>query len=452
MRLAVIGASVMLFALTGQGAQPPAREVARPAGLTLSDVSWRTAEDRLRPDTVVVLPIGAAAIQHGPHLPLGTDARLTDYLTRRLVDELDVVVAPPFAYHHAPAFAEYPGSTSLSSATARDAIADVARSIARHGPRRFYALNPSRLPMPALDEAVKVLAREGLLLRPTDAHGRLEPTVKTLQRQPIGLHADEIETSMLLYIDSTLVEMSRATRELAPESSPFQLSRRDGGRGTYSATGVWGDATLATREKGRILVEALYRAVRGEIDDLRRSPPPVATEAPAQTMSRPSPGARGGAGSRSTECLPGDERIIRSVGPAFAVAWIKQDPLRISQFWMPEGDMVHPDGFIEGSALRILENRTALFMRPEYKNSRHSLTIGSIRCIAPDIAIADGKWELRNVTDSAGQTIPPSEGLCTLVLRRRVSGGWGIEAWRYSSPPQISEPTLLQRPGFLRRR
>jgi creatinine amidohydrolase len=450
MRLGVIGASVLLVAMADQRAQRPTGPASPTAGVRLQDVSWRVAEDRLKPDTVVVVPVGAAAVQHGLHLPLDTDRRIAEYLTRRIAAELDAVVAPPLSYHHAPSFVEYPGSTSLSLNTARDLTADVARSLARHGPRRFYALNTSRLPVPALDEAVKVLAREGILLRYTDARGRLEPTARTLQRQPLGAHADEIETSMMLYIDPSAVDMSRASRELSPESSPFLLSRRDGMRTTYSPSGTWGDATAATRDKGAAVVEALFRAIRGDIDDLRRTPPPVPAEASAPAGIRAETGPRPGLGRRSDECLPGDERTIRAIGPAFAVAWIKQDPLLISQFWAAEGDMVHPDGFIEGSALRILENRTALFMRPEYKNSRHSLTIGAIRCIAPDIAIADAKWELRNVTDAAGTTIPPSEGLCTLVLKR-ATGRWAIEAWRYSMTPQNAQPTLLQRPGFLKR-
>jgi creatinine amidohydrolase len=444
-----IGLGMMVLAAAGQALQPPER--ARSAGVHLEEMTWRAAEDRLKGDTVVVIPIAAGAVQHGLHLPMDTHRRLASYLTRRIVDDLDVAAAPGFTYEHVPTWSDYPGSTSLSLSTARDLTADVARSLARYGPRRFYALNTSRLAAPALDEAAKVLAREGLLLRYTDARGRLETAARSVQRQPMGNHADEIETSMLLFIDPGGVDMSRASRELAPESSPFLLSRREGGRGTHSATGVFGDASRATPQKGAVLVDALLRAIRADVDDLRRTPPPVATEPAPGADPRVPAGSRPGSTGRPNECLPGDERTIRAIGPAFAVAWIKQDPQLIAGFWAADGDMVHPDGFIEGSALRILENRTALFMRPEYKNSRHSLAIGAIRCIAPDVAIADGKWEMRNVSDASGQIVPPSEGLCTLVLKR-AGGRWAIEAWRYSMQPQhAASPTLLQRPGFLKR-
>lgn len=450
MRLPAIGSLMAMVVMTALGAEQQSPAPSRPAGVRLDDVSWRVAEERLNAESIVVLPLAPGAIEHGPHLPLGTERRLTDYLTRRLADELDVVIAPPLSYHHYPAFSEYAGSTSLSLNTARDFTADVARSLGRHGPRRFYVLDTSLTPSRALPEAAKLLASEGLLLRFTDARGRLDATIRSLQRQPFGAHADEIETSMMLFVDPSAVDMPRAVRELGAESIPFMLSRRDSGRATYSPGGVWGDPTLATREKGAVLVEALLRAVRGDIDDLRRTPPPIAA-AEIGTAAETGPrSGRAGTGRAPGECLPGDDRSIRGIGPAFSLAWINQDAVRISQFWAPEGDMVHPDGFIEGSQLRILENRTALFMRPEYKNSRHSLMVGAIRCIASDIAIADAKWELRNVTDAKGQIIPPSEGLCTLVLRRRPAAGWSIEAWRYSNKPEAAmpAPALLKRPGY----
>jgi hypothetical protein len=74
----------------------------------------------------------------------------------------------------------------------------------------------------------------------------------------------------------------------------------------------------------------------------------------------------------------------------------------------------------------IRQNRADLFRRPEYKDSRHPLTFGRVRCVTPDIAVVDGKWELRVVTDERRQPLPVFEGLCTLVMRK--SGMvWRIE-------------------------
>ena len=207
---------------------------------------------------------------------------------------------------------------------------------------------------------------------------------------------------------------------------------------------------LATREKGAAFMNTLLRAVRADIEDLRRTTPPPATGSAAVPAPSPQPATRR-PGARADECLPGDDRAIRGIGPAFSSAWLNLDALRIGSFWSPEGDMIHPDGTIEPSAQTITENRAALFARQEYAGSRHALTIGQIRCLSSDIAIADARWDLRGVTDGRGATLPPVDGLCTLVLKRR-DGGWSIEAYRYSlKQPQRTQPTLLNRPGFIDR-
>ena len=104
-----------LLAAAGQPlAQSP------PRGTVLADLTWVEAERRLTPDTVVVIPLGAEAKEHGPHLRLDNDARLAAYFRDRILAAADVVVAPTVNYHFYPAFVEYPGSTHLRFETARD--------------------------------------------------------------------------------------------------------------------------------------------------------------------------------------------------------------------------------------------------------------------------------------------------------------------------------------------
>ena len=114
--------------------------------------------------------------------------------------------------------------------------------------------------------------------------------------------------------------------------------------------------------------------------------------------------------------------------------------------------MAHPDGLVESTARTIRENRAYLFTLPEYRYSRHYLQIGTIRCLTPDVAVADAKWELRGVTDAKGQPLPSAEGLCTLVVMRQ-NGLWLIEAWRYNVKPEAAatQPLFLKKPGFLPR-
>lgn len=452
MRLVPFLCAVLVVAVTGTAVQQPdtPASASLPAGTRLSTLTWPAAEKRLTPDTVVVIPLAAAAQQHGPHLPLGIDLTLADYLTTRLLDGSDIVVSPPLTYHHFPAFLEYPGSTSLSLNTARELTTEVVRSLAAHGPRRFYVLNTGLSTTRALDESAARLAEDGILLRFTDARTLIEPAIRRIQRQSTGRHADEIETSMALQADPSVVDMNLAVRESGAASNPLVLTRRPGNPGTYSPSGVWGDATLATRDKGRLLLDELVAAVRSDTEATRHAPLPAATQTGRGRAGSLQDGrsGRGATVPRTIEgSLPGDDRIIRTIGPAFSIAWMNQDAKALADLWTAEGDMVHPDGFVERTAEVIRQNRAALFRRPGYRHSRHPLTIGRVRCLSDTVAVADAKWELRGVTDDNGQPVQPADGLCTLVLAKRPN--WLIEAYRYSMTPQaVSQPMMFERPGF----
>ena len=237
-------------------------------GVVLGDLTWKEAEAALSSNTIVVIPLGAAAKEHGPHLRLDNDLRLAQYFTDRVLAEADVVVAPTIPYHFYPAFLEYPGSTHLSFESARDVVVDIARSLANYGPRRFYVLNTGVSTLRPLAASAKVLAKKGILLRYTDVLKVGEAAAKRVEKQVRGTHADEIETSMMLYMYPSRVNMSLAVRDDNPDL-PGPFTRKNDGKGTYSASGVWGDATLATREKGRIVVEAMVKDILSEIAALR---------------------------------------------------------------------------------------------------------------------------------------------------------------------------------------
>jgi creatinine amidohydrolase len=261
-----------LLILAAAGPAFPQMAKARP-GVLLEDLTWKEAEVILGPDTVVVIPIGAQAKEHGPHLKLRNDFTIAEYLKRRVLDRSTVVVAPTVNYHFYPAFVDYPGSTTLRLETARDLLVDVCRSLAHFGPRRFYALNTGVSTVRALAPAVELLAADGTLLRFTNVSTIVEDVEKRLQQQEGGTHADELETSMMLYIDPASVDMTKAVKDYHPGASP--LSRVPDATRTYSASGTFGDATLATREKGRQIVEATVDRIVQEIDGLRTATLPA---------------------------------------------------------------------------------------------------------------------------------------------------------------------------------
>ena len=249
---------------------PPAR------GVVLEDLTWEEAERVLSPEAVVVLPIGAASKEHGHHLKLKNDLLIAEYLRGRVLAAAEVVVAPTLGYHHYPAFVEYPGSVTLRFETARDLVVDIVRSLAAHGPKRFYALNTGISTLKPLAASAEVLAAEGILLRFTDTRRSLGPVAKELCEQEGGTHADEVETSMMLVIAPETVDMTKAKKDYDPSDLPGLCRTPDAGK-TYSPTGAWGDPTLATRAKGERFVEAIVAGVIADLAALRADPLPVTT-------------------------------------------------------------------------------------------------------------------------------------------------------------------------------
>lgn len=271
-RFALTLFAVLLFAVqcfTQTRSASPTPQKGR--GVLLEELSWDEAEHTLTPDRIVVIPLGAESKEHGMHLQLNNDWVMAEYLKERVLAAVPVVIAPTINYSYYPAFLEYPGSTSLRKETARDMILDICHSLASYGPRRFYVLNTGISTIRPLSEAVKALASEGLTLRYFD-WGEIDAVVKKVQQQAGGTHADEIETSMMLYIAPNTVRMSRAVKDLSPHGRGPLTRNPKATEGTYSPTGAWGDPTLATKEKGQILVEATVKAILGDIEDLQKVP------------------------------------------------------------------------------------------------------------------------------------------------------------------------------------
>jgi creatinine amidohydrolase len=241
---------------------------AKATGFLLADLTWQEAEKVLVPDTIVVIPVGAECKEHGPHLKLNNDWLLAEYFKREVLKSADVVVAPTVNYHYYPAFIEYPGSTTLQLETARDLMVDICRSLARYGPSKFYVLNTGVSTMRPLELTAEILANEGIKLRYTNILklvGQIEAKVK---EEEGGTHADEIETSMMLFIAPSTVDISKAMKDYHP-SLKGRLTRDPQGEGAYSASGIYGDATLATPQKGEVVVRAMLDGILKEIEELR---------------------------------------------------------------------------------------------------------------------------------------------------------------------------------------
>src|SRR5215470_3008612 len=185
-------------------------------GVWVGVLAWPEVQARFAAGDLVLVPIGAAAKAHGPHLPLKTDALTARALAQRLVERLPVIAAPVVGFGYYPAFTAFAGSQHLSAATFKALVGELLAGLRAHGARRLVLLNTGVSTETPLDE----LAADDLLI----VHMRtLGASAESLLDDATGGHADERETSVMLALDPRSVRMEH----LAP-AGPFEKTAATG--------------------------------------------------------------------------------------------------------------------------------------------------------------------------------------------------------------------------------
>jgi creatinine amidohydrolase len=256
----------------------------------LASLSWREAADLDAERTVALVAVGALE-QHGPHLPLDTDAFLVSSVVAAAAERAraggPVLVLPTIfagSSEHHMAFA---GTVTLRPETLAAIVRDVCLSVTRHGFRRLLIVNGHAGNRGVLADAVQSIGRESSAIVATIDYWSLAAgAVAELRESPPGgmAHACEFETSLMLHLRPDSVRTELITREI-PEPR-FSLERLDlfqraplsvqWQTDALSTSGVLGAPDLATPEKGRAFFDAAVAGLAELVDELRAAPPPMA--------------------------------------------------------------------------------------------------------------------------------------------------------------------------------
>ena len=229
----------------------------------IENMIWDEVARHIANGAAAILPIGAAAKQHGFHLPLNTDRIQAEYLASRLAERIDALIWPTLAYGYYPAFVAYAGSSSLSSATFEAAVHEIAREIIGSGCRKLLVLNTGISTLTPVERALARLDAGRVMHLRIHEGPCYRRAAEQLAEQSHGSHADELETSLMLALAPHLVDMARAEPSPAlGHGTPGPLTPSDVNSPNYSRSGSYGDPTLATLAKGEILLAAM-------LDDLR---------------------------------------------------------------------------------------------------------------------------------------------------------------------------------------
>lgn len=218
-------------------------------------------EVRERGARVGALPVGSFE-QHGAFLPLTTDTVVAVTVARAVAAEYSLFELPAVSISCSQEHAAWAGTVSVSAATLYAVVNDVSESLRRSGVDRLVVVTGHGGNY-VLGNVVQE-AHGRMALFPTEvdwARARTAAGVETTADD--DMHAGELETSILLHAYPELVRADYAEHdELAPERDRMLTL----GLAAYTESGVVGRPSLASAEKGRLVVASLVESFRGVLD------------------------------------------------------------------------------------------------------------------------------------------------------------------------------------------
>jgi creatinine amidohydrolase len=250
------------------------------------DFTTEDFEDLDPERTVALLPI-AATEQHGPHLPLSTDADIAEGLIEAalggLGDGVEVLLMPMLAVGLSPEHGDFAGTLTLEPETLLAAICEIGAGVDAAGLGKLALFNSHGGQSRLLDLAAQRLRREYELLAVAINGYRLWRAEELFPEAEVrhGIHAGAVETSIMLHLKPDLVRRDR----LAAHGSLSADMEKDFTRLTpfgrigfgwqaqdLNESGACGDATLASAEAGRTLVDQAGTALAELLEEIARLP------------------------------------------------------------------------------------------------------------------------------------------------------------------------------------
>jgi len=251
--------------------------------------------------TIAVLPV-AATEQHGPHLPLSVDTVLVDGVVAaalpHLASDVPVLFLPTQAVGFSPEHARFPGTLTLKTETIVRLWTDIGESVAAAGIKKLVLFNSHGGQVSVMDLVARDLrARLDLLvysvswfnLPLNDAQGQDVNAYFSADEHRFGIHAGDVETSMMLALNPERVHMSQAHNFASSSQDRAQnYSVLGNGKSAklgwqmqdYNAQGAVGNAAAATADKGVAVVQAAGRSLAQLLTELHQLPLSTLVDAP----------------------------------------------------------------------------------------------------------------------------------------------------------------------------
>ena len=242
---------------------------------------------------IAVLPV-AATEQHGPHLPLNVDSALVDGVVAaslaHLPADVNALFLPTQTVGYSPEHAAFAGTLTLKAETLIGLWTDIGESVAATGLKKLVLLNAHGGQVGLLDVVARDLrARLGLLVYSVNwfglplvgPQGEDVNALFSAHEHRFGIHAGDVETSMMLALHPALVDMAQAenfasTSEARSQKYPLLGDGKSAKLGwqmqDYNAAGAVGNAAAATADKGHAVLDAAARALAQLLAEVHQLP------------------------------------------------------------------------------------------------------------------------------------------------------------------------------------
>src|ERR671937_1508339 len=189
-------------------------------------LSWPEVREVAERELVCLIPV-ATLEDHGPHLPIDTDLRITAEICRRAAATApeEILLLPAIPHGYSPHHMDFPGPITIAWDTFTRYCRDVGSSLARHGFARMLFLNGHGSNQNLVETAARLvmldhpetLAAACFYLSSADAAATIAK-VRESERGGMG-HACELETSIYLALDPDAVDMAAAVDEVGYPAS-----------------------------------------------------------------------------------------------------------------------------------------------------------------------------------------------------------------------------------------
>jgi creatinine amidohydrolase len=247
--------------------------------------------------TIAVLPV-AAIEQHGPHLPLSVDATLLEGIIHAtlplLPAQLSLLFLPTQAVGKSDEHLRFPGTLSLRAETLIALWTELGECVARAGVRKLVLLNSHGGQVSVMDIVARRLrVEQGLLTFGVNWFtlplGEQIDALFTAEEHRFGIHAGDVETSMMLALAPHHVNMHEArhfssSSQQRAETYPILGNGKSAKMGwqtqDYNPAGAMGNATLASAAKGRAVVAAAAQALAQLLSEIDSLPLSTLVDAP----------------------------------------------------------------------------------------------------------------------------------------------------------------------------